>query len=145
MQDIAMCPICETEIEYTDFWFDDCDMVIKIPRFDGGRDFDYCARELHNYEKACVYRVERILLPIEYIGEYGAVSVYLQPRFTYAHDDMGIGKRNALRKKLNNILYRIFQNKDLKLQNNDIRTEQIVLTIKQLVCIHTMRIYSKVS
>ena len=98
------------------FWFDDCDMVIKIPRFDGGRDFDYCARELHNYEKACVYHVERILLPIEYIGEYGAVSVYLQPRFTYAHDDMGIGKRNALRKKLNNIpnrskaLYRSLSN-----------------------------------
>lgn len=25
MQDIAMCPICETEIDYTNFWFDDCD------------------------------------------------------------------------------------------------------------------------
>ena len=85
------------------FWFDDCDMVIKIPRFDGGRDFDYCQRELHNYEKARIYRVERILLPIEYIGEYGAVSVYLQPRFTYSHDDMSAGKHNTLRKKLNNI------------------------------------------
>lgn len=85
------------------FWFDDCDMVIKIPRFDGGRDFDYCQRELHNYEKARIYRVERILLPIEYIGEYGAVRVYLQPRFTYSHDDMSDGKHNTLRKKLNNI------------------------------------------
>ena len=85
------------------FWFDDCDMVIKIPRFDNGRDFDYCQRELHNYEKARIYRVERILLPIEYIGEYGAVRVYLQPRFTYSHDDMSDGKHNTLRKKLNNI------------------------------------------
>lgn len=85
------------------FWFDDCDMVIKIPRFDHGRDFDYCQRELHNYEKARIYRVERILLPIEYIGEYGAVRVYLQPRFTYSHDDMSAGKHNTLRKKLNNI------------------------------------------
>lgn len=85
------------------FWFDDCDMVIKIPRFDHGRDFDYCQRELHNYEKARIYRVERILLPIEYIGEYGAVRVYLQPRFTYSHDDMNPGKHNTLRKKLNNI------------------------------------------
>ena len=85
------------------FWFDDCDMVIKIPRFDNGRDFDYCQRELHNYEKARIYRVERILLPIDYIGEYGAVRVYLQPRFTYSHDDMSDGKHNTLRKKLNNI------------------------------------------
>ena len=85
------------------FWFDDCDMVIKIPRFDCGRNFDYCQRELHNYEKARAYNVERILLPIQYIGEYGAVSVYLQPRFSYSHDDMSVSNGNALRKKLNNI------------------------------------------
>lgn len=85
------------------FWFDDCDMVIKIPRFDHGRNFDYCMRELHNYEKARAYNVERILLPIEYIGEYGSVSVYLQPRFTYSHDDMSARDSRVLREKLNNI------------------------------------------
>ena len=85
------------------FWFDDCDMVIKIPRFDGGRDFDYCARELHNYEKACVYRVERILLPIEFVGEFGACKVYLQPRFTSDHGNMPPCKRKALREKLGTI------------------------------------------
>ena len=25
MEDMPMCPVCETEIEYDDFMFDDCD------------------------------------------------------------------------------------------------------------------------
>ena len=82
------------------FWFDDCDMVIKIPRFDGGRDFDYCARELHNYKKGCEYRIERILLPIEFVGEFGACKVYLQPRFTSDHENLPSHNMKNLREKL---------------------------------------------
>ena len=49
MQDIAMCPICETEIEYTDFVFDDCDGDTAYFKSHGR--CPECGREYRWYER----------------------------------------------------------------------------------------------
>lgn len=82
------------------FWFENVDEVIKIPRFDGDRDFDYCKRELHNYALARQYRVEAVLLPIRYVGCFGGSDIYVQPKFTYANSDMNRNQHKELKKKL---------------------------------------------
>ena len=49
MQDIAMCPICETEIEYTEFVLDDCDGEIVYFKSHGC--CPECGREYRWYER----------------------------------------------------------------------------------------------
>lgn len=82
------------------FYYDNVDEVIKIPRFDGDRNYDYCKRELHNYKLAQQYRVEAVLLPIRYIGCFGGSDIYIQPKFTYSNSDMNLNQRKALKQKL---------------------------------------------
>ena len=49
MQDIPMCPICETEIDYTRFCFDDCDGDTAYFKSHGR--CPECGREYRWYEK----------------------------------------------------------------------------------------------
>lgn len=63
--------------------------VVKIPKFDETDD-DYCLLELENYNKAKEYRVEKCLLPIEFVGSVDCgdhdLPVYIQPMYTTSHD-----------------------------------------------------------
>ena len=49
MQDIPMCPICETEIDYIDFVFDDCDGDTAYFKSYGR--CSECGREYRWYER----------------------------------------------------------------------------------------------
>lgn len=65
------------------FVFPDDDFVYKIPRF-YSVSYDYCAREVHNYNLAKEYRVERILLKIEHVITLeNGISIYKQQKFDF--------------------------------------------------------------
>lgn len=49
MLDTAMCPICETEIKYIGFWFDDCDGDTAYFKSHGR--CPECGREYRWYER----------------------------------------------------------------------------------------------
>lgn len=70
-------------------------MVVKFPKYDE-TDEDYCELELENYNRAKEYRVERCLLPIEYVDTTESdIPIYIQPMYTIAHErlDYEICKR----------------------------------------------------
>lgn len=68
-------------------WTKNWDFVIKIPRY-GYAEEDYCALEVHNYERAKVYGVERICLPIEkYFETSSGISLYKQTRYSFSTSD----------------------------------------------------------
>lgn len=68
-------------------WADGWDFVIKIPRY-GYVDEDYCAFEVHNYERAKFYGVERICLPIEECFRTSSgITLYKQKRYSFSTSD----------------------------------------------------------
>lgn len=71
------------------FIFEKHQTVIKFPKY-SEIDDDYCELELINYTKAKEYRVEKCLLPIEYIGTTeSGIPIYIQPMYTTSHGDLG--------------------------------------------------------
>jgi hypothetical protein len=85
--------ICE-ELPHSNFWtgatryvvgFDDLPYVFKIPRPECS--MDYCKMEIEKYEKAKAFKIERILLPIEYVTTTAnGLSIYKQAK---AEDTLG--------------------------------------------------------
>lgn len=68
------------------FVFEKHQTVIKFPKYDE-TDEDYCELELENYNHAKEYRVEKCLLPIEYIGTTeSGIPIYIQPMYTTSQD-----------------------------------------------------------
>lgn len=64
--------------------FKGLDFVLKIPRY-GYCDEDYCEVELHNYEVAKRYRIEKVLLPIEYYYTTSSgIVIYKQPKYSFS-------------------------------------------------------------
>jgi hypothetical protein len=78
-------------------WCDGWDFVIKIPRY-GYASQDYCQVEMHNYERACAYGIERVCLPLEVVftNVYG-LTFYKQTRYSMSTAD---GNRKDYRKYL---------------------------------------------
>ena len=63
------------------------DFVLKIPRYGYCKE-DYCQAEIHAYESAKKFRVERILLPIElYHTTTTGIAVYKQPKYSFSTSD----------------------------------------------------------
>ncbi len=70
------------------FVFEKHQTVIKFPKYDE-TDEDYCELELANYNHAKEYRVEKCLLPIEYIGTTeSGIPIYIQPMYTTSQDQL---------------------------------------------------------
>lgn len=70
------------------FVFEKHQTVIKFPKYNE-TDEDYCELELENYNHAKEYRVERCLLPIEYIGTTASgIPIYIQPMYTTSQDQL---------------------------------------------------------
>lgn len=82
------------------FVFEKHQVVIKFPRYED-TDEDYCEIELKNYNRAKEFRVEKCLLPIEYVGTtYTDIPVYIQPMYTTAHDCLDRGMEEKWQRKL---------------------------------------------
>ena len=61
-------------------------MVVKFPKYDE-TDEDYCEIEVANYNRAKEFRIEKCLLPVEYVGTTNdGIPVYIQPMYTTSHD-----------------------------------------------------------
>lgn len=64
--------------------FKHADFVLKIPRY-GYCTEDYCQAEIHAYESAKKFHVERILLPIElYHTTSTGIAIYKQPKYSFS-------------------------------------------------------------
>lgn len=82
------------------FVFEKHKVVVKFPKYDETSE-DYCDIELTNYERAKEYRIERCLLPIEYVGETeSGIPVYIQPMYTVSQDGLGYERQEKWEKKL---------------------------------------------
>lgn len=99
-------------------WVEQWDFVIKIPRY-GYAEKNYCALEVHNYERAKAYGVERICLPIEKHCETNSgISLYKQTRYSLStYDafsrnvryDKYLNKRNSPIASRGTMAYRVQQ------------------------------------
>lgn len=68
------------------FVFEKHQMVVKLPKYDETSE-DYCEIEVANYNRAKEFRIEKCLLPIEYVGTTNdGIPVYIQPMYTTSHD-----------------------------------------------------------
>ena len=66
--------------------FEKHQMVVKFPRYYETEE-DYCEIEMHNYNRAKEYRVEKCLLPVEYVGTTeNDIPIYIQPMYTISLD-----------------------------------------------------------
>ncbi len=75
-------------------------IVFKFPRFNN-TDLDYCEIELNNYNIAKEYRVERALLPLEFMGKTSrGLPIYCQPMYTKAHGEMRYDEIRILERKM---------------------------------------------
>lgn len=91
--------------------FNNWDYVIKIPRL-GNVKYNYCDRELSNYELAKKYRVERICLPIELYGEAeSGIPLYIQPKYTTSSNNLSERKKGIVQKKINKLTTKPIFNK----------------------------------
>lgn len=82
------------------FVFKEHRIVFKFPRFES-TDCDYCEIELKNYNSAKEFRVERVLLPVEFVGETTCgLSVYYQPMYTKSQGDMRYEEIRNLERKM---------------------------------------------
>lgn len=86
------------------FVFEKHQMVIKFPRYED-TDEDYCELELENYIKARdEYKVERCLLPIEYVDETASgIPIYIQPMYSFSHEGMDYGTSERWVRKLHGL------------------------------------------
>lgn len=83
------------------FYSDECDVVVKIPRYKY-TSFDYCEMEIRNYILAVKYGVEKICLPIIFVGEVNGIKLYTQRKYDASMSNL---TRNAKQfKTLMNIL-----------------------------------------
>lgn len=81
------------------FVFEKHQTVIKFPKYDE-IDEDYCELELENYNHAKEYRVEKCLLPIEYIGTTASgIPIYIQPMYTTSQDRLDYNLHKKWEKK----------------------------------------------
>lgn len=82
------------------FVFEKHKVVVKFPKYDE-TDEDYCDLELSNYEHAKQYRVERCLLPIEWVGEtVQGIPIYIQPMYSVSQDRLDYGVQQKWERKL---------------------------------------------
>ena len=78
------------------FIFPKLGVVIKFP-YDN---HNYCEQEVAFYESAKEYGVEKLLLPIEKVGETkGGIPLYIQPIYKYTIEEMGWGNRDKVSKR----------------------------------------------
>lgn len=75
-------------------------IVFKFPRFNR-TDLDYCEIELNNYNIAKEYRVERALLPLEFMGKTSCgLPIYCQPMYTKSYGDTHYKEIHILERKM---------------------------------------------
>lgn len=75
-------------------------IVYKFPRLDRYHGSDYCELEVENYNSAKQYRVEKLLLPIIFVGKTtGGVPVYIQPMYFRSVSELTYGERDRLHHK----------------------------------------------
>jgi hypothetical protein len=87
--------ICE-QLPKPNFWtgatryvigFDDLPYVFKIPRPECS--INYCEMEAEKYDKAKRFKVEKVLLPVEYVTTTAkGLSIYKQPKVKHTLSDM---------------------------------------------------------
>jgi hypothetical protein len=78
-------------------------MVVKFPKYEE-TDTNYCDLELKNYNKAKECRVEKCLLPIEYVDTTDRdIPVYIQPMYTTSHDYLDYNLSRRWGKKVQNL------------------------------------------
>ena len=83
------------------FIFHEEEIVFKFPFYYRTK-IDYCEIELDHYEEAKQYGIEKILLPIYYMGITAeGIPVYLQPMFTKAECDLHYYERDEIDNKIN--------------------------------------------
>lgn len=86
------------------FVFPNDNFVYKIPRFDSVS-YDYCAREMHNYDIAKEYRVEKILLQIERVASLeNGINIYKQQKFDFDHYQTDYAFRDKVASKCENTI-----------------------------------------
>lgn len=82
------------------FVFEKHQTVVKFPRYED-TDEDYCQLEADNYEKAKEYRIERCLLPIEYVDTtLGNIPIYIQPMFSVSQENLSYNIRERWGRKV---------------------------------------------
>lgn len=87
------------------------DFVLKIPRLENVSR-DYCEIELNNYERAKLYKVEKLLLPTEFICENAhGVKIYKQPRYDNSVADLDWAVEKKMRAELQKVINRKVMNK----------------------------------
>ena len=80
--------------------------VIKIPRMNDCKT-NYCDIEARNYEIAKKYRVEKVLLPLEFLTETKAGCLfYVQPMYSFAQCEMKRSDALVLEKHLKGLTSR---------------------------------------
>lgn len=78
-------------------------MVVKFPKYDE-TDEDYCEIEVANYNRAKEFRVEKCLLPVEYVGSTKTdIPVYIQPMYTTSLDRLDYAVRHKWQEKAEKI------------------------------------------
>lgn len=87
------------------FVFKEHRVVYKFPRFES-TDCDYCEIELNNYNLAKEFRVERVLLPVTYVGETTCgLAVYRQPMYTKSQGEMRYEEVCNLERKMGQLTH----------------------------------------
>ena len=85
------------------FVFEKHQTVIKFPKYDE-TDEDYCELELANYNHAKEYRVEKCLLPIEYIDTTASgIPIYIQPMYSVSQDRLDYDIQKKWERKCDNL------------------------------------------
>lgn len=78
------------------FIFPKLGVVIKFPC----DNHDYCKQEIASYESAKEYGVEKLLLPIEKVGETkGGIPLYIQPIYKYTIAEMNRKQLDSVAKR----------------------------------------------
>lgn len=95
------CEVCWGATRWC-FVFPNDNFVYKIPRF-YSVSYDYCAREVRNYDIAKEYRVERILLQIEIAASLeNGIRIYKQQKFDFDHYQSDYSFRRKIESKCGN-------------------------------------------
>lgn len=89
----------------------DWDFVLKIPRLENVSQ-DYCEIEVKNFERAKAYRVEKLLLPTEFLTENPhGVKIYKQARYDSAAADLDWDTERDMCKELRRVVNLKIMNK----------------------------------
>ena len=102
------------------FVFPNDNFVYKIPRL-YSVSYDYCAREVHNYNIAKEYRVEKVLLEIEHIVTLeNDIKIYKQQKFDFDHDQANYAFKDKIASKCENTVGKAFKKSRLHCYDSDI-------------------------